>query len=88
MNLQEYGEKLRSELLSDKSENAIAEIARRINRLKVNGTPISEQQKLQLLKYIQYEHTSDGKIILKESDNSSWIKAMKLLQQKIESGNS
>lgn len=88
MNLQEYGEKLRRELLADKSEITIAEIAKRINGLKVNGIPISEQQKIKLLEYIKYEHTSDGKIILKESDNSSWIKATKLLKQKIENGNS
>ncbi len=87
MNLQEYGEKFRRELLDDKSEITISGIAKRINGLKVNGQPISEQQKMQLLEYIQYEHTSDGKRAVKESDNSSWIKAMKLLKQKIENGN-
>lgn len=83
MTLKEYGIKLRNELLKDCSEATVLAIAQKINNLKVGGNPITDDQKEILFDSIRFEHTSNGKNKIKESDNSSWIKAMDLLKQKL-----
>lgn len=79
MTLKEYGMQLKQELLLDSSQENIAKIAKRIDNASIDGNPLTKEQKNELVRYITNDYTKDGKVILKESDNSQWIKAMNLL---------
>lgn len=80
MILKEYGMQLKHELLLDSSQENIAKIAKRIDNASIDGNPLTKEQKDELLRYITNDYTKDGKVILKESDNSQWIKAMSILK--------
>jgi len=80
MTLKEFGIKLKQELQSNGSYENIECIAKRINDASIDGKALSNEQKNELLGYIANDYTKDGKVILKESDNSQWLKTMSVLK--------
>lgn len=84
MTLKEYGITLRHALVKDSSTESVKRIVNKINNAKIDGKPLTSAQKSKLLNYIAYDHTDDGKIIIKESDNSHWLKTIGLLKALIE----
>lgn len=79
MSLEEYGIKLRQELMKNGSIENIKRIAEKINDATINGKHLTDNQISRLLKYITYGCTNDGKIIVKESDNSCWLDIIRIL---------
>ena len=80
MTLKEFGIKLKQELQSNGSHENIECIAKKINDASIDGKALSNEQKNELLGYIANDYTKDGKVILKESDNSQWLKTMSVLK--------
>lgn len=81
MSLEEYAIKLRQELIKNRSIENIKHIAERINDTTISGKRLTDKQLSRLLMYITYGCTKDGKIIIKESDNSSWLETIKMLNK-------
>lgn len=81
MTLKEYGRILRLELIENKSTQKIESIANQINNATINGKRLTANQKSELMMYISNDYTDDGKLIIRESDNSQWLKTMGVLKE-------
>lgn len=81
MTLKEYGRILRLELIENKSTEKIESIANQINNATINGKRLTANQKSELMMYISNDYTDDGKLIIRESDNSQWLKTMGVLKE-------
>lgn len=66
----------------------INEIANRINNLTYRTTnkKLSKEDKEQLLNYIKNNNVGDNMILLEDSDNSAFLKAVAMLKAKVENG--
>lgn len=81
MTLKEYGRILRLELIENKSTEKMESIANQINNATINGKRLTANQKSELMMYISNDYTDDGKLIIRESDNSQWLKTMGVLKE-------
>ena len=81
MTLKEYGRILRLELIENKSTEKMESIANQINNATINGKRLTANQKSELMMYISNDYTDDGKLIIRESDNSQWLKTMDVLKE-------
>ena len=81
MSLKDYALKLKERLRLNPSEYTVQQIKLELNnKTYSDGTKFSKKDIEYILDIIQYERDKQGHIILKDSDNSVFLKAVSLLK--------
>ena len=81
MKLEEYALKLKRELQLNQSQATINKIIHELSSITYeDDSKLSQEDIEKILDIMQYERTSDGSILIKDSDNSAFLKAVALLK--------
>lgn len=87
MTIEEYALKLKQMLQKNPSQSTINEILTELsNKRYTDGTKLSKNDINKILDIIQYERTSNGSILLKDSDNSAFLKAVSVIKSSLSDG--